>query len=127
MPKTPCKAKTATGDPCKAQAGPGGLCFFHANPDRARTLGQMGGRKNRHRQGIEIQVPTKMTLDDLRELTSQTIGAVLNGELQAREADAVARLLVVQNSLLSSIDLEQRMASLERKVVKGVLPPYENG
>jgi hypothetical protein len=87
----------------------------------------MGGRKNRHRQGIEIQVPTKMTLDDLRELTSQTIGAVLNGELQAREADAVARLLVVQNSLLSSIDLEQRMASLERKVVKGVLPPYENG
>jgi hypothetical protein len=42
-----CKGKTKTGAACRAPAGSGGLCFFHANPDSAKALGQIGGRKNR--------------------------------------------------------------------------------
>ena len=45
-----CKGKTRTGAACRAPAGSGGLCFFHANPDSARALGQIGGRKNRENE-----------------------------------------------------------------------------
>ena len=40
------------GAACRAPAGSGGLCFFHANPDSARTLGQIGGRENRRSAGV---------------------------------------------------------------------------
>ena len=53
-----CKGKTRTGAACRAPAGSGGLCFFHANPDSARTLGQIGGRKNR-RSVVDLQVPDR--------------------------------------------------------------------
>jgi hypothetical protein len=49
--KTNCKALTKQGNPCKAPATEGGLCFFHANPDRARELGQMGGPQESAKDG----------------------------------------------------------------------------
>jgi Family of unknown function (DUF5763) len=43
-----CQARTKSGNPCRAAATAGGLCYFHANPNKASELGQIGGRKNRH-------------------------------------------------------------------------------
>ena len=60
-----CQGKTRAGAACRAPAGSGGLCFFHANPDSARTLGQIGGRKNRRSVGVDLQVPDNMTAADL--------------------------------------------------------------
>jgi hypothetical protein len=40
-----CRAKTKLGKRCKAVAIERGLCPFHADPQRAAQLGQLGGRK----------------------------------------------------------------------------------
>ena len=53
-----CKSKTRTGATCRAPAGPDGLCFFHANPDSAKALGQIGGRKNRRSAVSTCRFPT---------------------------------------------------------------------
>ena len=81
-----CKSKTRKGTACRAPAGSGGLCFFHANPDSAKALGQIGGRKNRRSGVVDLQVPDNMNASDLRNLTTQAIRLLLAGELQAREA-----------------------------------------
>jgi hypothetical protein len=71
-----CQGKTRTGTPCRAPAGPGGLCFFHANPDSARTLGQVGGRKNR-RSAVDLEVPENMTAADVCKVTGRAIHLLL--------------------------------------------------
>lgn len=75
MAKMQCKGKTASGAACRAPAGPSGFCFFHANPDRAKTLGQLGGRGNRRSTGLDVQVPDNMNIGDVRDLEVQAIRA----------------------------------------------------
>ena len=113
-----CKGKTKTGASCRAPAGPNGLCFFHANPDSARALGQIGGRRNRRSAILDLQVPDNMTATDLRNLTGQAIRLLLSGDLRPREASALAQLC---NSLYRTIPiaaLETRVANLERRVAQ---------
>ena len=86
-----CKGKTRTGAACRAPAGAGGLCFFHANPDSAKTLGQIGGRNNR-RSVVDVEVPDNMTAADVSKVTAQAIRFLLSGDLRAREACALAQL-----------------------------------
>src|SRR5690349_11377359 len=60
-----CKAITRAGLPCPAAAGANGLCYFHANPQRAQKLGQMGGWKNRRRPAVELHIPYNLSASDL--------------------------------------------------------------
>jgi hypothetical protein len=113
-----CQGKTKTGAACRAAAGPGGLCFFHANPDSARALGQIGGRKNRRSAGVDLQVPDNMTAVDLRNVTVQAIRLLLSGELQAREASALAQLCNSLYRVIQTADLETRVATLEEQVAQ---------
>jgi hypothetical protein len=117
MPKITCRAKNKKGEPCRPAAGAGGLCHLHANPDFARTLGQQGGRKNRRFNGVDVDVPENMNASDLVALTSRTIGLVLHGELQAREAGAVAQLINVQSRMIPLLEHETRIGNLERQLV----------
>jgi hypothetical protein len=112
-----CQAKTKTGTACRAPAGPGGLCFFHANPESAKTLGQIGGRKNR-RSAIDLQVPDNMTTADLRNVTVQAIRLLLSGEMHAREASALAQLCNSLYRVIPTVDLEARLKTLEEQVVE---------
>jgi hypothetical protein len=116
MPR--CKATTKTGKPCRAHAGPEGLCLFHANPECVKRLGQLGGRKNRKWTGVDFPVPSHMTPVALCELEVQVIRLLLAGELQAREATAVARLCDSVHRLLPSVDLETRLARLEKQITQ---------
>jgi hypothetical protein len=113
-----CQGKTKTGAACRAAAGPGGLCFFHANPDSARALGQIGGRKNRKSTGVDLQVPDNMTAVDLRNVTVQAIRLLLSGELHAREASALAQLCNSLYRVIQTADLETRVATLEEQVAQ---------
>jgi hypothetical protein len=112
-----CQGKTRTGAACRAPAGAGGLCFFHANPDGAKALGQIGGRKNR-RSVVELQVPDNMTAADVRNVTGQAIRLLLSGELHAREASALAQLCNSLYRIIPTADLEARVAMLEEQVTK---------
>jgi len=113
-----CKGKTRTGAACRAPAGSGGLCFFHANPDSARTLGKMGGLKNRRSAGVDLQVPDNMTAADLRNVTAQAIRLLLSGELRAREASALAQLCNSLYRVIQTADLDARVARLEEQVAE---------
>ena len=114
-----CKGKKKkTGDACRAPAGPGGLCFLHANPDSAKTLGQIGGRKNRRSAGVDLQVPDNMTATDLRNVEVQAIRLLLSGDLQAREASALAQLCNSLHRVILTADLETRVATLEEEVAQ---------
>ncbi len=108
-----CQGKTKTGTACRAPAGAGGLCFFHANPDSARTLGQIGGRKNRRSAVIDLQVADNVTAIDLRNLTVEAMRLLLSGELHAREASALAQLCASLYRVIPTADLEARVAMLE--------------
>jgi len=112
-----CKGKTRTGAACRAPAGAGGLCFFHADPDRAKSLGQIGGRKNR-RSVVDLEVPENMTAADVCKVAGQAIRMLLAGELKAREAGAVAQLCNSLYRVIPTADLEARVAMLEQQVAQ---------
>ena len=113
-----CQGKTRTGAACRAPAGSGGLCFFHANPDSARSLGQIGGRKNRRSVGVDLQVPDNMTAADLRNVTAQAIRLLLSDDLRAREASALAQLCNSLYRVIQTADLDARVAKLEEQVAE---------
>src|SRR5438445_8781101 len=124
-----CQGKTRTGAACRAPAGSGGLCFFHANPDSARSLGQIGGRKNRRSAGVELQVPDNMTAADVRNVTGQAIRLLLSGELHAREASALAQLCNSLYRFIPTADLEARVTTLEEQVAQeesGTSPDFDS-
>src|SRR5207245_5729957 len=91
---------------------------FHANPDSARTLGQIGGRKNRRSAEVDLQVPDNMTAADLRNVTAQAIRLLLSGELRAREASALAQLCNSLYRVIQTADLDARVARLEEQVAE---------
>jgi hypothetical protein len=109
-----CKGKTKTGAVCRAPAGAEGLCFLHRNPDRAKSFGQLGGRKNR-RSPINLEIPDDMTAADIRKVTVQVIRLVLSDELGAREAGAVTQLLNSLHRMTPTAELEARVALLEEQ------------
>jgi len=110
-----CKAKTKTGAPCRAHAGLDGVCFLHANPQSVKSLAQLGGRQNRKRTGVDINVPTVMTHEGLRDLEVQVIRGLLAGEIKAREATALVRLCDSLNRILPVVSFEVRVAALEKQ------------
>jgi hypothetical protein len=112
-----CQSKTRTGTACRAPAGAGGLCFFHANPDSAKALGQIGGRKNR-RSMIDLQVPDNMTTADVCKVIGQAIRMLLSGDLTARKASALAQLCNSLYKIIPTADLEARVALLEEQVAQ---------
>ena len=121
-----CKGKTRTGAACRAPAGSGGLCFFHANPDSAKALGQIGGRKNR-KSVVDLQVPDNMTAADVRKVTGQAIRLLLSGELRAREASALAQLCNSLYRAIPTAELEARVTMLEEQVAQEERGPLPDG
>jgi hypothetical protein len=112
-----CQAKTKTGAACRAPATAGGLCYLHANPNKAKTLGQIGGRKNR-RSPVDLDVPDNMTPADLAKLTGQAMRKLFTGELGAREVSAFAQLCNCFYRISPAADLETRIATLERQIAE---------
>lgn len=109
-----CKGKTKTGAACRAPAGADGLCFLHRNPDRVKSLGQLGGRKNR-RSAVDLEVPDNMTAANVSKVMVQAIRLLLSGELRAREASALTQMLNSLRRVIPTADLEARVALLEEQ------------
>lgn len=113
-----CKALTKAGRPCQAAAMEGGLCFFHANPNKAVELGRIGGK---HRKifippaGIE-PLPKVESVAVLRDTVAQLIDRVISGQLHPRVATGVASLLNLQLRTLELMDIEPRIAEVEKRL-----------
>ena len=122
-----CQGKTRTGAACGAHATAGGLCYLHANPNRAKTLGQIGGRKNR-RSPVDLEIPDNMNTADLCKVTGQAMRLLLSGKLAAREAGAFAQLCNSLYRIIPAADLETRIAVIERQIAEvGQSTPPEGG
>ncbi|GEM_PF-3966373 len=112
-----CNGKTKRGAPCGAPAGPDGLCFFHKHPDKARTLGQIGGSKNRA-QTPEPPAAGSLNIGNLRDILAETIYDVRAKKISPRIAGAIAQLSNAAHRVLQTADLEARLARLEQKLAE---------
>lgn len=118
-PEHDCKAKTKSGNPCQAAATEGGLCFFHGNPDKASELGRIGGRSNRHAAGEAADaLPTLDNALAVRDTIGRLIADVYAGRINPRIAAGLAPLLSLQLRAIETTDLAQRLAEVERLLVK---------
>lgn len=109
-----CQGQTKSDQPCRAPASAGGLCFFHANPAKARTLGQIGGRKNRSK----LQEPPaagSLSAADLRDTLAEAIRDVRSKKITPRTASALSQLCNSLHRILQTADIEDRLAELEQK------------
>lgn len=108
-----CNGKTKDGSACRAAAGPSGFCFFHANPGRAKSLGKIGGLKNKRFTGVNLEVPENITASDLCRLEVQVLRGVLSGEIPERIATAAGKMFHLLLRHLPIAELERRIAVLE--------------
>jgi hypothetical protein len=112
-----CNGKTKAGAPCRAPASSGGLCFFHANPDKAHILGQIGGRKNRS-QLPEPPALGSLSAGDLRDILAEAIQDVRSKKITPRTAGALAQLCNSLHRVLQTADREARLARLEQQLTE---------
>jgi hypothetical protein len=110
-----CSGKTKTGAPCRAPAGPDGLCFFHAHPDLAYSLGQIGGSRNRPKV-LESSVLEPLTGATLQNILSEAIREIGSRKMTPRNAAALAQLSNSLHRVLPTADLERRLARIEQQL-----------
>jgi hypothetical protein len=126
MAKIPCKGKTKAGAACRAPAGADGLCFFHADPDRARTLGQIGGRKNRSQLPDPRPAAGSLSAVDLRDILVEAIHDVRSKKITPRTAGALSQLCNAVIRVLPTADLEARLKHLEEQLADRESPTPVN-
>ena len=113
-----CRAVTKKGSPCKAAAGPHGLCPMHEDPERAKTLGSLGGQQNR-RTSIDLQIPDgSLAMADLRNLTETALRKLLAGELSAKDASAFSQLCNLLLKMHPTTTLEAEVARLQQQLAE---------
>jgi hypothetical protein len=89
-------------------------CFFHGNPDKAHTLGQIGGRKNR----CSAKWPTIagfVSAGGLRDILAEAIHDVRSKKITPRTASALSQLCNSLHRVLPTADLEGSLAKLEQQ------------
>ena len=121
-----CSGKTKAGLPCRAQAGSGGLCFFHANPEKAQALGQIGGRKNRSRTS-EPPAASPLSAADLRDYLVEAIQDVRSNKITPRTGAAISQLCNTLFRVLQNADLEARLAKLEQRLAEEARTSVDSG
>ena len=115
--KNRCQGRTKADRPCRAPASAGGLCFFHANPAKACTLGQIGGRRNRSKLP-EPPVPGSLSAADLSNTLTEAIRDVRLKKITPRTASALSQLCNSLHRILQTADLESRLARLEQQLAE---------
>jgi Family of unknown function (DUF5763) len=129
MTKNRCKARTKTGEPCRAYPTSGGFCFFHANPDKAAELGQIGGLKNR-RLVPDAAIPALLPLDSamaVRNAIAQLFNDVHSGRINPKVANSLTSLLKLEAALIDSWDLVQEMERLKKIINEAKLQKSVDG
>ena len=114
-----CKAKTKARKRCRAAATAGGLCFFHANPDKASELGQIGGRSKRPAAaGSNDPLPTLDNAIAVRDTVARLVADVYAGRLHPRIAAGLAPLMNLQLRAIETANIEQRLTKLEKRLAE---------
>src|SRR5262245_54311406 len=118
MPSTPnhprCAAARADGRPCGAPPLPGRrFCFAH-DPARAaeRTAArQRGGRNRGHLVRLRAMTPPRLVA--VFDVLERALAEVHAGDLDPKQAQAMAALASAMVRALTAGELEQRVRALE--------------
>lgn len=104
-----CPAARNDGKPCTAKAGPSGFCVGH-RPGAAEARRKGGAGTSRSaRAGKLLQVRLRPVADALEA----AIGEVHRGELEPRQAQAMASLAGALVKVITSGEMEERIRTLE--------------
>jgi len=123
-----CQGLTKKGKPCGGAAMEGGLCFFHANPKKAAELGRIGGKKNRHVPGEDLDPLHQLdNANAVREAVARLIADVYAGRLHPRTAAGIAPLMNLQLRAIEQTSFQERLAKLERLVAELVADDSAEG
>ena len=113
MDSVTCSATRADGQPCQGKAGAGGFCFAHdpALREKRRAAYATGGRNKATPRRLDKLMPASLrpVLDHLYAALEETHA----GELDARQASAMASLAGAIAKLFESTELESRLQALE--------------
>jgi len=125
-----CNALTKAGRPCRGRVLPGRpYCMSH-DPEHAdqRAEGQRKGGEARANARRAAKVWTtlgeQMTADQLPAILRACMFSVKSGAMEPAQATAIANLAKTSVSITNEIQLEQRIAALERAA--GVNHPGTN-
>jgi len=116
MPEA-CTAQTKRGTPCRARPIAGSpFCALHADPKRAKELGQKGGRKNRHYvETADVAITPPATPEDVKNLLAQAMADVRAGKLDPKIAHTLTYMSSALLRSMESVDVLRRLERLEEK------------
>jgi len=108
---TICTSARSDGAACQANAGEAGLCFWH-DPDRTRERLD-AARRGGSRAVLPLTLIPAMDTDEIRQLLSSVLGAMLSGALDAATARAAAYIVSIERRVAEGEVLESRIETLE--------------
>jgi len=108
-----CKASRADGQPCQGKAGETGYCFAHDPALRAKRTAAYatGGRNKATPRRLDKLMPA--SLRPVLELLLGALEEVHAGDLDPRQATAMASLASAIGRLYETAQLEERLQKLE--------------
>jgi hypothetical protein len=110
-----CKSKTRSGDPCQCFALDDGYCFAHSPivEQKRREAWAKGGRNSARIIRLQGLVPPRLIT--VYELLEKALQEVHSGDLESKQATAMAALARAMVMVLTSGELEERVRKLEPK------------
>jgi len=114
-----CQTTNKVGEPCSARAWRDGLCIWH-HPARAEEVAaarKRGGQARSNKARALKSLPTElMTNEQLHSYLSVVFKAVIAGRIEPGVGTASSTIARTMLELFRAIDLEARIAALERRI-----------
>lgn len=111
-----CESETRTGKPCRGYALEDGYCFSHSPAlEEKRLEARAKGGKNSAR-GARLRALVPPRLIPVYDRLEKALEEVHAGELESRQATAMAALARAMVAVLTSGELEERVRDLENHV-----------
>ncbi len=111
-----CKSKTQAGEPCRGIALEDGYCFSHS-PALAKKRFEArakGGKNSARAARLKRLVPPRLI--PVFDRLEKALVEVHTGELESKQASAMAALARAMVAVLTSGELEERLRNVETKV-----------
>ena len=111
-----CKSRTRNGEPCRGFAMEDGYCFSHSPAlEKKRQEARAKGGKNSARAArLKRLVPPRLI--PVYERLETALIEVHDGELESKQATAMAALARAMVAVLTSGELEERVRDLETRI-----------
>jgi len=111
-----CKSTTRKGEPCRGFVLGDGYCFSHSPALVTKRLEARarGGKNSARSARLRCLVPPRLM--PVYDRLERALGEVHTGELESKQATAMAAIARAMVAVLTSGELEERVRSLEGKL-----------